>query len=64
MTKEKHEFEPFITIKELSLLLQIPIKTIYKWVSESSINKFPSRKIGRHLRFRLSEVDDWLKKYL
>lgn len=61
--ERKQEFEPFVTVKELSELLQIPVKTIYKWSSESHINGFPTHKIGRHLRFRLSEVDEWLKKY-
>ena len=61
---EKFEFEDFIGIQELSKRLQIPVKTIYKWVSEFAVTGFPSHKIGRHLRFRLSEIEEWIQKYL
>jgi excisionase family DNA binding protein len=47
-----------LTIDELSRELKIPKKTIYKWVREG---KIPCRKLGKHLRFIESEIDQWLQ---
>jgi excisionase family DNA binding protein len=47
-----------LTIDELSERLKIPKKTIYKWVREG---KIPCRKLGKHLRFIESEIDQWLQ---
>ena len=33
-------------------------ESIYRWVDSKS---FPARRVGRLLRFRLSEVDEWVK---
>ena len=32
--------------------------SIYRWVAAKG---FPARRVGRLLRFRLSEVDEWVK---
>ncbi len=47
-----------LTIEELSKNLKIPKKTIYKWAREK---KVPCVKLGKHLRFIESEIDQWLK---
>ncbi|MDH4257804.1 MAG: helix-turn-helix domain-containing protein [Candidatus Aminicenantes bacterium] len=46
------------TIDELRQRLKIPKKTIYKWAREK---KVPCRKLGKHLRFIESEIDQWLQ---
>jgi excisionase family DNA binding protein len=46
-----------LTIDELALYLKIPKSTLYKLVREGSI---PSKKIGRHWRFRKGVIDRWL----
>jgi excisionase family DNA binding protein len=46
-----------LTIDELSKRLKIPKKTLYKWTQEK---KIPCRKLGKHLRFIESEIDQWL----
>lgn len=57
------EFEPFVDMDTLvELLGGIPKNTLYKWSSESRLNGFPAYKLGKHLRFRQSEVDVWLRK--
>lgn len=43
-----------LTIKELAAYLKIPQATLYKLVREG---KIPSRKIGRHWRFRQGGID-------
>jgi excisionase family DNA binding protein len=49
-------------IDELCRLLGVPKKTVYKWTSDRHTG-FPYYKVGKHLRFRFSEVDAWLRKY-
>ena len=46
-----------LTIEELAAYLKIPKSTLYKLVREG---KIPSRKIGRHWRFRKGAIDHWL----
>jgi excisionase family DNA binding protein len=45
----ENTFANLCTPKELALLLKVPEKTIYYWVSRKDI---PYIKIGRHLRFK------------
>ncbi|MCP4648616.1 MAG: helix-turn-helix domain-containing protein [PVC group bacterium] len=62
MSKISSGFEPLIGIDDVCEYLgDIPKKTVYKWSSESRINGFPVYKTGRHLRFRKSEIDTWLR---
>lgn len=50
-------FENLVTIKELSLGLQVPEKTIRDWVYKRRI---PFCKVGNLIRFRSSEIEAWL----
>lgn len=54
--------EPLRDIDELCELLGVPKKTVYKWTCDRH-SGFPFYKVGKHLRFRFSEVDSWLRKY-
>ena len=47
-----------LTIEELSERLKIPKKTIYKWTQS---NQIPCIKLGKHLRFVETDIDQWLK---
>jgi excisionase family DNA binding protein len=57
------QYEPFVNIEYIQNYLGVPRKTIYKWSYEFVTSGFPSYKIGRHLKFRLSEIEKWLQKY-
>lgn len=48
-----------ITIQELSILLQISISTLYRWVHKKEI---PYVKLGGKLRFSKSDIDDFIKQ--
>lgn len=48
-----------LTIDELVDYLRIPKSTLYKLAQEG---KIPSRKIGRHWRFRKEAIDRWLEQ--
>ena len=50
--------EPWVGIAEVAAHLQVAKDTVYRWVDAKG---FPARRVGRLLRFRLSEVDEWVK---
>lgn len=49
---------PLIGIEELSEYLDIPVKTLYKWRQEGVGPA--SVRVGRHVRYFVSDVQDWL----
>ena len=52
--------EPLIGVEELSEYLGVPVTTIYDWrVAGKAPRAF---KLGKHLRFALSDVQDWLEE--
>jgi excisionase family DNA binding protein len=51
--------EPLLTIDELSRLLKIKKSTIYHWTSAGFV---PHIKVGRFVRFRVSEIEQWLRE--
>lgn len=50
--------EPLIGIEELAEYLGVPIKTLYKWRQEGTGPC--SVRVGRHVRYLVSDVRDWL----
>jgi excisionase family DNA binding protein len=59
---DSDQIEPLRDIDDLCRLLDVPKKTVYKWTSDRHTG-FPYYKVGKHLRFRFSEVDSYLRKY-
>jgi excisionase family DNA binding protein len=50
--------DPLVTITELAEYLGVPVKTIYEW---RQTGRGPvCVRIGRHLKFRLSDVQAWV----
>jgi excisionase family DNA binding protein len=47
-----------LTVKQLAVLLNIKVKTIYDWVYK---NKIPHYKLEGCLRFNEEEILKWLK---
>ena len=50
--------ENWVDIAEVATHLQVTKDSIYRWVDSRS---FPAHRVGRLLRFKLSEVDDWVR---
>ena len=50
--------EGWVNIGEVAAHLSVGKDTIYRWIDTRG---FPGRKAGRLLRFRLSEVDEWVE---
>ena len=49
--------EAWVGIAEVAAHLSVARDSIYRWVETKD---FPAHRIGRLLRFRLSEVDQWV----
>ena len=53
--------EPLIGVDELAEYLCVPVQTIYDWrLSGRAPRTF---KLGKHLRFAFSDVQQWLEEH-
>ncbi len=50
--------EGWVGIADVAAHLSVGKDSIYRWVDSKD---FPAHKVGRLLRFRLSEVDEWVR---
>ena len=48
----------WVGIADVAAHLSVPKDSIYRWVDSKD---FPAHRVGRLLRFRLSEVDEWVR---
>jgi len=51
--------ERWVSVDEVSAHLDVTKDTIYRWIEKKN---FPAHKAGRLLRFKISEVDEWVRK--
>ena len=51
--------EPFVDLRTVAHFLAISIRTLHRLIASSDC--FPTHRIGRLWRFRLSEVDRWMQ---
>lgn len=47
-----------MTVDEVAAYLQVPVQTLYTWRVRSKGPR--AMKVGRHLRYRLADVEQWL----
>lgn len=50
--------EDVLTLKEVAEYLKVTERTIYRMVAE---RKIPAFKVGGSWRFRLTEIDEWIR---
>lgn len=50
--------EGWVDIVEVAAHLRVNKESIYRWVDSKGL---PARKVGRLLRFKLSQVDEWVE---
>lgn len=61
MSTTKLGLEPLIGVEELAEYLGVPVQTIYDWrLSGRAPRAF---KLGKHLRFAVSDVQQWLEQH-
>lgn len=51
--------ERWVTVDDVAAHLQVTRDTVYRWIDN---RKFPVHRVGRILRFRISEVDRWVEQ--
>ncbi len=48
----------YLSVAEICTYLGIKRDTVYKWISKK---KLPAHRIGKLWKFKMSEVDAWVK---
>lgn len=51
--------EKYLTVEDVSTLLQVPKSWIYE---KTRLNLIPFKKIGKYLRFNKSEIENWVNR--
>jgi excisionase family DNA binding protein len=55
------EPERLLTVRELAELLAVPPSWIYERTRRRGENRFPHLKMGKYVRFRVSDVEAYLE---
>jgi len=53
------QVETYITVEQLSQVIQVSKRTIYEW---THIGFIPHYKFPKGIRFKISEVESWMKR--
>ena len=54
------ENQEIITVHELAKKLRVPVSWVYRQTSRKDPGCMPRIQVGKYVRFRFSEVLDWL----
>jgi excisionase family DNA binding protein len=50
--------EPWVSVDDVSKHLGVAKDSVYRWIDHK---RLPAHKIGRLWKFKLSEVDEWVR---
>jgi excisionase family DNA binding protein len=50
--------EQWVSVEQVAAHLNVKALTIYKWLERKQM---PAHKVGRLWRFKISEIDKWVK---
>lgn len=50
--------EPWVTLAQVAEHLQVSQDTVHRWREAKAL---PAHRVGRVWRFKLSEVDEWVR---
>ena len=56
------ELEPLLSTRDLAAYLGVPVATLYGWRYQDVGPQ--SFRVGRHLRYRLGDVEEWLRSQI
>lgn len=48
----------WLSVNEIAVHLGVVRESVYRWVAKRNM---PAHRVGRHLKFRKDEVDDWVR---
>jgi excisionase family DNA binding protein len=48
----------YLSVSEICTYLGIKRDTVYKWIDKK---EFPAHRVGKFWKFKISEVDQWVK---
>jgi excisionase family DNA binding protein len=51
--------EPWVSVDELTQHLGVTKDSVYRWIERKGL---PARKVGKLWKFKLSEVDEWVRR--
>lgn len=50
--------EPWVSVDDVARHLGVAKDSVYRWIETKSL---PSHRIGRLWKFKISEVDEWVR---
>jgi len=50
--------EPWVSVDQMAEHLGVTRDSIYRWIDRKNL---PAHRVGRLWKFKLSEVDDWVR---
>ena len=50
--------EPWVSVEDVAKHLGVAKDSVYRWIETRSL---PAHKIGRLWKFKLSQVDEWVR---
>jgi len=50
--------EPWVGVEDVARHLGISTDTVYRWIESKSL---PAHKLGRLWKFKLSDIDEWVR---
>ena len=50
--------EPWTSVEDIARHLGVAKDSIYRWIDRRGM---PAHSIGRHWKFKISEVDEWVR---
>lgn len=53
--------ERLLSVKEVAEILQVPRSWVYERTRQRGIGRLPHLKLGKYLRFRHAEVEEYLE---
>ena len=56
------QFDELMTVSEIAALLKVPVSWVYERTRRPGIERMPHVKLGKYLRFSVSEVRNWLQE--
>lgn len=58
MSDRANPGEPWVSVERVAIHLGVAKDTVYRWIDSKGL---PAHRIGRLWKFKLSDVDDWVR---